>query len=332
MRSIFIGIAAFAVGVGVATLVDSGRKTELIEPHEVVIASSVGAQASPVGDSPNYSLPNTNVHLLRSEKSARTYPIWVDVPASYTERGDGKKYPIVFVTDAGYSFPLVRSIRNLLGQRGRNIEDFILVGLAPAEGDTSAASRSRDYTPTNPLPSAKADDGTYNAQLRYGEAIAYRDHLESEVFPYIEKHYRADMRRKVLAGHSLGGLFGAYVLLTKPAMFQHYILSSPSLWFDAKSILKFERDYAAQHRDLDARVSIYAGSFETIRAEPRYFKSVDIVEDMKRFKKLLESRRYSGLRIDTKVIADEDHLTVYPSAIGRGLLNALPGFGPYTSG
>ncbi|MGH8032927.1 MAG: alpha/beta hydrolase [Luteimonas sp.] len=274
-------------------------------------------------------LANTTVHDLPDPRTGRHYELWVDVPASYAK--SEKPYPVVFVTDAGYSFPLVRSIRNLLGQRGRNIEDFILVGLPPQQGLTSKESRSRDYTPSNPLgkPGRKASD--YSAP-HYGEAAAYRDYIEQQVFALIARHYRADMNRKVFAGHSLGGLFGSYVLLTKPEMFQSYILGSPSLWFDKREILKYEDVYARDHRDLRARAMMYTGMYETIKPGPRYFKESDLVGDMQAFERRLKARGYPNLWVGSQVIADEDHLTVFPALISRGLLWALPGHGPYLSG
>lgn len=327
MRLTLLVVIALAIGASVGFVVANHLQETA---SEITSNPSAHAAAHSSINPPSYALPNTAVHLLRSDRLGRTYPIWVDMPAAYNE--NEKKYPVVFVTDANYSFPLVRSIRNLLGQRGRNIEDFILVGLAPAEGDTSAVSRCRDYTPTDPLRNLQRNGDSYNAKLRYGEAAAYRDHLEAEVFPLIEKHYRADMSRKVFAGHSFGGLFGAYVLMTKPELFQRYILSSPSLWFDGKNILERENADGATNRDLNAHVWVYAGSYETIQTGERYFKSNDIVKGMQVFERLLKSPRFPSFRIESEVIQDEDHLTVYPSAISRGLLKALPGFGPYTSG
>ncbi len=282
-----------------------------------------------------YELPNTAVHTLSS--GGRRYQVWVDVPRSYgsgSQDSSGKRYPVVFVTDASYAFPIVRSIRNLLGAKGQNIEDFILVGLDHAEGDTSKAGRSRDYTPSNPLndPLLTAKDSSLYGQAHYGEAAAFRDYIEREVFPLIANQYRADMQRKVYVGHSFGGLFGAFVLVTKPTMFQAYILGSPSLWFDDRMILRIEESYASHRHDLLARVIMYAGSYETIRPEPRYFKNTDLIRDMQSFERNMQSRRYPHLQIESRVIPDEDHLSVFPALVSRGLLWALPGFGPYTSG
>ena len=273
-------------------------------------------------------LANTTAHELPDPATGRVYPLWVDVPASYA--GADKPLPVVFVTDATYSFPLVRSIRNLLGQRGRNIEDFVLVGLPPQAGLSSKESRSRDYTHSDPL-RKPTDSGDYSAP-RYGEAAAYRDYIERTVFPFVASNYRVDMSRKVFVGHSYGGLFGSYVLLTKPAMFRHYILGSPSLWFDGHSLLQVEAAYAATHQDLPADVMMYAGSFETVRPGPRFYKDTELVGDMQAFERRLRSRGYPSLRVGSTVIADEDHLTVFPTLVSRGLLHALPGTGPYISG
>ncbi|MDQ3618407.1 MAG: hypothetical protein M3374_06825 [Pseudomonadota bacterium] len=45
---------------------------------------------------------------------------------------------------------------------------------------------------------------------------------------------------------------------------------------------------------------------------------------MQRFEAQLKSRGYPNLRVQSTVIDDEDHLTVYPAAITRGLTWALP--------
>lgn len=278
-----------------------------------------------------YQIPNTQIHVLTSKTSSRPYQIWVDLPDSYTK--NDKKLPVVFVTDPQYAFTLVHGVRHLVGRRGQNIEDFILVGLSMPAGVDIASARSRDYTPSNPLPKDKRnrDPNNYSADV-YGEAEEYRNYIENQVFPFLAKNFRADMERKVLIGHSYGSLFGAYTLLTKPELFETYILGSPSFWFDHHSILKFEEQYAKTHRDLKARVMMFAGSFETTGNGERYYKETDLTGDVLRFENLLKTRNYPSLFISSKILSDEDHFTVFPSLLSRGLIWALPGFGPYTSG
>ena len=285
----------------------------------------VPAMATPTA----YQMPNTFVHQLPSKSTNRAYQVWVDLPASYT--GGKKQYPVVFVTDPQYAFTLVHGIRHLLGRRGQNIEDFILVGLALPANEDAAESHSRDYTPSNALINPKRRSDQYGSKV-YGEAQAYRSYVESEVFPLIASQYRADMSRKVFIGHSYGALWGAATLLTKPDMFQAYILGSPSLWFDDKVIFQLEQQYATNHKDLKAKVLLFAGSFETPGPGPRYYKDTDLVGDLKRLKDVLVRRRYPGLHLEGEVVQGEDHFTVYPALVGRGLLKVLPGYGPYISG
>lgn len=276
---------------------------------------------------PPVALADTQALSIRDAQAGRDYPVWIGLPASYAKEPQ-RRYPVLYVTDALYSFPLVRSIRNLVGQQGVNIEDFILVGLPPQTGLTSKQSRSRDYTPTMPV---RHDPGDYSAEV-YGEAAHYRDFLADQVFPQVESRYRIDSGRRIYAGHSLGGLFGAYVLLTRPEMFGTYILSSPSLWYDAHVMDRIEADYAAGHRDLPASVLLSTGQYETQGPQPRYFKRNDMVGDNARFAATLKARGYPGLRVETTVIDGEDHFTVYPTVMTRALLRVLPGRGPYTSG
>ncbi len=270
------------------------------------------------------SLANTRVHPLTAS-SGRQYEAWVDLPASYAKTE--QLLPVLFVTDANYAFPIIRSIRNRLGAGGQNIEDFVLVGLSYAAGDSPVVSRNRDYTPTAGSIRQKQQHGA----TAYGAANEYVDYLRQQVIPFVLQHYKVDPNRKLYAGHSYGALLGANILLTQPDTFNTYILSSPSLWFDDKYLFKLEQQYAAKHNDLSARVQLYAAEYERLKPEPRYLKRRDMVLDMQLFGERLQSRNYKNLRLESQIIADEDHLSVFPSMISRALLRLLPGYGPYKS-
>ena len=291
-------------------------------------AAATQAPAAQIGNAPPYALPGTHVHQVPNTATGRKYEVWVDLPTSYS-RND-RSYPVVFTTDADYGFPLIRSVRRRISAGGRNVEDFVLVGLSYGVGEASMPSKRRDYTPTDPF----ARSGTkpapvYDRDSTYGQAAAYRDYIERDVFPLIAREYRVDMQRKAYIGHSLGGLFGSYVLLTKPGMFRSYILASPSLWFDKRTIFDLEARYAETHRDLPAHVLLSIGAHETRGSGPRHMNA-DMVGDMHRFERTLKSRGYPGLRIESEVLPDEDHLTGLPRTITHGLLWALPGTGPYS--
>jgi hypothetical protein len=278
---------------------------------------------------PAWELPNTQVHQLPAQSNGRHYEVWVELPPSYGKTE--KKFPVLFVSDANYAFPLIRSIRNRLGAGGQNIEDFVIVGLSYAKEDNPTDSRSLDYTPTNILAKGKKPGKNLTAKA-YGGAAFYAEYLRHQVIPFVLNTYQVDPKRKLFVGHSYGGLLGAQILLTQPDTFDTYILSSPSLWFDNKTMFKLEQQYATNHKDLKARVQLYVAEFEQIKPGPRYANRVSIVEDTLLFEKTLKSRNYPGLQIQSQIIADEDHLSVFPSMISRALVKLLPGYGPYTPG
>ena len=286
--------------------------------------SAVAAEMSP----PAVSLAGTAVHELKFQ--GRNYPLWVDIPPSCQQRKSA--CPLLLVTDAPYAFPLIRSIRNRVGQQGRNIEDFVLAGLAYPATDTPVASRSRDYTPTNVKARPALPDEDYGATV-YGNAPAFAGFVAKQVLPLLQQQYRINPKRQIYLGHSYGGLFGAYLVLHQPTLFSHYVLSSPSLWFDKKQLLQAAPTLlAAMPKTSQASVWLYSGSFEQPGPTARHYAETDLVGDMQQFALLLEQAKRPGLKVQAKVLADEDHLTVFPSMVTRAMLEILPGAGPYTGG
>ncbi len=272
------------------------------------------------------TLTGTTVYELSFQ--GRTYPVWVDVPKSYSS--NKQDYPLLLVTDAPYAFPLIRSIRNRVGQQGRNIEDFILVGLAYPATDTPAASRSRDYT-TSDVKARPPRAGENFDQPAYGNAPAFTRFIATQVLPLLQQHYRLDRQRQIYLGHSYGALLGTYMLLHQPQLFSHYVLSSPSYWFDQGKLLS---EAPALLRALPAgaaaRVWLYSGGFEQPGPTARHYKNTNLVGDMQRFEQML--RPVKGLQVKSAVLDGEDHLTVFPPMVTRVMLDILPGHGPYTSG
>lgn len=284
-------------------------------------AAPLPAPAAP----PAYTIPETEVVDIHSAGLHRDYQLFVALPESYASQPQ-RRYPVVFVTDANYAFPLVRAISRRVGDHGQGLEDFILVGLSYAKGDTPVYSRRRDYTPT-PRGPRDASPEASGRPVVHGGAEDYRLHIRDEVFPEIARRYRADMRHKVFAGHSYGALLGAHILFTQPGMFSDYILGSPSLWYDGRVMFQRESAYAGAQRDLPANVYLAAGDYERANPgskDPRFDSEGDLVGDMQRFGQALSARHYPGLSVHSEVIAGEDHLTVAPIIITRGLLRALP--------
>lgn len=276
----------------------------------------VEAQTTPVQARP-YELAGTQVWTVPDPVSGRRYDVLVSLPASY-DKDSARRYPVLYVTDADYAFPVVRSIARRVGDGGAGLEDFILVGLSYAQGDTPMDSRRRDYTLT-PNGPRSAPKGTV-----HGGGAAYASYVETQVLPFVDGKFRTDPKRRVYMGHSYGALLGAHILFTAPTTFSHYILGSPSIWYDRKHLLGVEARYAETHKDLPADVFLYIGAFETVKPGDARYTDSDMVGDTQRFEQTLKARGYPGLTVASEVIAGEDHLTVFPSGFSRGLKRALP--------
>lgn len=296
---------------------EAGPIAELVA-SEPAPAPSPTPQTFQRGNGEAYELLGSQVWDVPDPVSGRNYQVFVFLPASYAE-APGRTYPVLYVTDADYAFPIIRQISRRMNLEKTRIADFILVGLSYAEGDTGGTSRQRDYTPTPNGPSGAAPGSMH------GQAAAYQTYLRDQVKPFIASRFRAAPGEDVLLGHSYGGLLGAQILLTEPEMFRGYVLGSPSFWFDNRHILTLEADYAKAHDDLKADVYMYVGEYEARKpGDPRYMTSVDMVADMQTFQRRMEGRGYPGLHISAEVLNDENHMSVAPRGFTHGLLELLP--------
>ncbi|MGH8036902.1 MAG: alpha/beta hydrolase [Stenotrophomonas sp.] len=266
-----------------------------------------------------YEVVGSEVWNVPDPVSGRTYQVFVALPPSYAE-SPGRRYPVLYVTDADYAFPLARQIGRRLNVEGPKLEEFILVGLSYAVGDDGMTSRRRDYTPTANGPSSAPADAVH------GGAGAYITYLKNEALPFVASHYRTNEARRLLLGHSYGALLGTQILFTDPGMFSGYIVGSPSFWYDRNVMARFEKDYARGHGDLAASVYMYVGEYEA----PAFGNDADMVADAKQIDAALRARRYPSLRLKLDVLNDEDHLSVAPRGLTHGLkylLGKTPGSG-----
>ena len=250
-----------------------------------------------------YEISRTEVLEVSDPVSGRSYELYVRTPLRYDpDRVEG--YPVVYLNDGPYTF-LVATGAAHVPMNARVMEPAILVGISHAIGENGMESRVRDFTPTA--------DADWRRETGGGEA--YLELFRSEIIPAIEARYHADPSRRILSGQSLGGSFGAWVLLTEPELFSAYILTSPSLWYHDHMILELEAAYAASHDDLTAQVYLATGELEV----PGQSTREDMAGDQIRFVERLESRDYPSLDIKAEIITGARHETTFPQGFMRGL-------------
>ena len=288
--------------------------TRLLNVASACLMSVALALALPAAAKP-YTVPNTEVIALRSKQTGANYQLFVALPSDY--RTSKKTYPVVYMLDADYSFALVRNVVQHFAER-ENLPPMILVAIAypGAASDRSVyrMNRTRDYTP------AHAPDGGYGAEYQRvsGGGPKFRAFIARELVPLIERHYRADPIDRTIVGHSYGGLFGTYVLLTQPELFRRYILISPSLWYSNRIALTMEEAAAASGIKPDARVFFAVGSRENQPANNRA-----MVDDLTELVDKLRSRNNPRLTLRYKIYDGETHNSVFPGAVTRGLLTVF---------
>lgn len=268
------------------------------------LAGSALARARP------YTLPNTEVHRLHSSLTGADYELFIAIPAGY--RKSAKTYPVVYMLDADYSFALTRNVVQHFVER-EDLPPMILVAIAypgaATNRDTYKMSRTRDYTPVY------APDGGYGAEYQKvsGGAETFRAFIATELVPSIERRYRADPTDRTIIGHSYGGLFATYVLLTQPSLFKRYIIVSPSLWYSKRIAFTMEEEAAQSGTRPNARVFLSVGAHE----------NAVMASDLSELFKKLKSRGNPNLELGMHIFEGERHNSVFPGAVTRGLLTVF---------
>jgi len=119
----------------------------------------------------------------------------------------------------------------------------IVVGIANVD-------RKRDFTYPTSVKEIK------DAFPTSGKSANFISFLEKELQPFIDKNYKTSST-KILLGQSLGGLVASEILLKKSQLFSHYIIVSPSLWWDDQTLLKEQPVFLKS--DFKKDLSIFIG-------------------------------------------------------------------------
>src|SRR5688572_1708011 len=145
----------------------------------------------------------------------------VAVPEGY-DPNQQTKYDVLYVTDGNWNIKVTKQILDFLLEQGFMPKNIIV--------SVDHLSRDKDLTPT-----------PGNNPSVFGGAADFLSFLEKELIPYINKKY-STTGANTLFGHSYGGLFVTYALLTNPKPFDTYIAVDPSFWWDNRYMAKLARE------------------------------------------------------------------------------------------
>ena len=203
-------------------------------------------------------LDNTQQFSIASKYVAgENYIIQVGLPINYST--SQKSYPVLYVTDGDVLFGMAHGIALDGWMRlGNDIKDIIVVGIGYGQGmDVLWKKRARDLSPSK--------DTIWDMGKQFpnaGGADNFLKFIQYELFPVVNKSYRINQDSVAIFGHSFGGLFAAYILFKQPELFKGYIISSPPVLWNNKSLLKLEAEYFSNHKELNKIVYLSIGSLE----------------------------------------------------------------------
>jgi len=276
------------------------------------------------------SLLATELRQVRSKVMGKNFQVSIALPYAYVD--DSIKFdlfdnplaawPVVYMLDPNMYFGMITDTVRVMALDGRTT-DAIIVGIGYPEKETPqesfrnvAALRVEDLTPMQSEKSEKYNREWLKREVKSGGGGQFLNFIKQELVPIIEKDYRTDPAKRILAGHSYGGLFTVFAMFQEPGLFSNYIASSPSLNFAEKAMFTLESGYAKKHKSLPAKIYLSAGELEEDA-------DTTVLTDMLRFAALLESRKYKGFSLTKQVFLDNNHCEVPAPAFQAGLKMAL---------
>ena len=209
-------------------------------------------------------------------------------------------YPVLYMTDGDAHMSHTASTIEFLARNGR-MSEMIVVGITNTD-------RTRDLTPT------KATGPNAAQAPTAGGSDNFLKFIETELIPEIEKRYRVQPYR-VLAGHSLGGLFVVHTMITRPELFNSYVAVSPSLQWSDEATLKRAEEFLKTRKELNATLFASLGN-----------EAGDIGDAFVLFKEALSKSNIKGFAWDAQQMTDEDHGSVVLRSHYLGLRKVYDGW------
>jgi predicted alpha/beta superfamily hydrolase len=267
----------------------------------LIFLGLLGLTLPALGQTPQYSDAITRL-TIKSETLGEERVILVRTPPGYEQSKE--RYPVLYMTDGDAHLLHTTGTISFLARNGR-IPDMIIVGIPNT-------NRARDLTPARA--SVPRPDTTTNQAPANGGGDRFLKFIETELIPRIESQYRAQPYR-ILAGHSLGGLFTVNALVSRPDLFNAYIAVSPWLVPESNFVMKRVEEFFKERKELNRTLYVTLGN------EPG-----DIYEGFKSFKKILSEHQPKGFEWEAAHMQDEDHGSVVLRSHYFGLRKVFSGW------
>lgn len=234
--------------------------------------------------------------VLPSPETGTAYPIYLH-PAPASETQSPASALLCLDGDDQFRYA-VESYRALVRDHV-SLPPLLLVGVGYGSSYTKPGNkRVRDYTPT-----------AMAGEPESGHADAFLHFLQDTLWPELNRRFPLDPDRRGLAGHSLGSLFALHALFQPRPFFNRVLISSPSIWFDDRSILRLASQLRERQDHLEARAFLSIGDKDT----------PSMTGDFRLLEAQLAAHPFSGLETVVRHFPKFDHYDVLHSAFRDGI-------------
>lgn len=241
-----------------------------------------------------------------SKQLSETRYLNIYLPEGYS---DTESYNVIYLLDGGMNEDFIHVVGlvqyNTLPWVDR-MPSSIVVGIVNID-------RKRDMTyPTTVQEDKKRFPTTGGSQ----EFISF---IEKELQPYIKQHYRTN-GNNMLIGQSLGGLVATEILFKQPQLFNKYLIMSPSLWWDAGSLLSYTPAITKTSPTTDIDIYLAVGKEGLTPTTPARVMEVDANLLAEKINDI--GNKHIHLNFD--YLPEENHATITHQAVFNGIRSLYP--------
>jgi predicted alpha/beta superfamily hydrolase len=234
--------------------------------------------------------------ILKSEILSENRTLNIYLPDGFNKE---KSYPVIYLLDGSANEDFLHIVGLVQFYKMQfDMPDFLVVGIANVD-------RKRDFTFHTDLKDLQKEYPTT------GHSDKFISFLEIELQPFINKTYKTT-DTKYIIGQSLGGLLATEILLKKPTLFTHYLIVSPSLWWDNESLLKQSKSLLDKQNEMNQYVYISVGMQE----------HKTMVEEANKIAGILKKKKY--LNVVYQPLENENHATILHQSISEAFRKLFP--------
>ncbi|KAF2341531.1 alpha/beta hydrolase [Flavobacterium tistrianum] len=233
-----------------------------------------------IGKAQSTASKNVSTFTIEAPQLNTSKKIWIYLPEDYS-KNIKKKYSVIYMHDAQNLFDAKTSYSgewNVDEKLDSLKAQVIVVGI-----EHGNEKRIDELTPFK------------NEKYGGGNADNYLEFIVKTLKPHIDKNYRTKTKAKntIIFGSSLGGLVSYYGALKYPEVFGKAGVFSPSFWFSPEI-----HSFTEKQSKIKTKIYFLCGDKE----------SDDMVKDLTKMKRLLDTKRCYCLHLDkSKIVKNGEH-------------------------